>query len=286
MMTRTINIPEKPQDSMPCIEFGLRKDGEIDEKFSVKMPDRYGRLCESHPFANFVDKAVATATTYAHNKKRRQGYFTSPFLVRYALIGRDGRRLYLSKPRVMDALFPLPLLDHYTITERGEITRYFHLTGAPYFSLMMRVRELPQRWADKIENIDIYVSPQVAPIGVQDAHNNVPDTPDAESRFYRFASIDSRRFRQSSDFFNIPIASTYTPDIETKEPLDESQEIDEAQETRIHQHSSPFIIFLFEQQASARVYPPTSTYYISLPILTSRQPCLCHASGLSPPIYF
>lgn len=272
------NIPEKAQDSMPCIEFGLRKEGEIDEKFSVILPDRYGRLCESHPFANYVDKAVATAITYAHNKKRRQGYFTSPFLVRYALIGHDGRRLYLSQPWVMDALFPLPDLDYYTITERGEITRHFHITGAPYFTLMMRVRDLPQRWADKIENIDIYVSPQSQPFGCNDA-NNTQETAEAESRFYLFASIDSRRFLLSPDFFNIPMASTYTPDIETKEPLDERQEIDEAEEPRISRHSSRFIIyFLSEPQASARVYP-------SLPIPTSRRSPLFRASGLSPPLY-
>ena len=237
MMIRSKNnISEKTNDSKPCIEFGLRKEGDMDEKFSVILPDRYGRLCDSHPFANFVDKIVATSIMHAHNKKRRQGYFTSPFLVRYVLIGRDGRRLYLSQPRVMDALFPSPCLDYYTITERGELTRYYHLIGAPYFSLMIRVRELPQRWTHKVENIDIYVSPQVIPITSNDACENIQETPETESRFYRIASINSNNFLQSSDFIKIPIVSTYTPDIEVKEPLEVRQHIDDTEEAQLSIH--------------------------------------------------
>lgn len=168
-------LPQLPE--LPEIEFGLLKEGEMADACSIVVPVSMvpsaggNGMSDPHPSANttggddtagYIDKIVERLIDKAHDDKRKRGYFTSTFMVRYAVRDRGGHCLRLSPPVLMagGVLPPCMEVTYTGKTEKEAIMRV-RLNSCPYFSLVARAKALEPEWAGVIGGIDIYVSPQI-----------------------------------------------------------------------------------------------------------------------------
>ena len=147
--------------NVPDIEFGLQKVGDLCEPFNIEMSSGNCSDTDYRPLTDFIDKVVYDLTDISHDRQRRQGYFTAPFVARYALRGHTGKYVYVSEPQLMPAGLLPPCVHSCDAVEGDRRIVHFLLKGSPYFSLMIRATRLPRWWTDKVRYIDIYVSPQI-----------------------------------------------------------------------------------------------------------------------------
>lgn len=170
-----ITLPQLPP--LPKIEFGLLKVGEMVDTCSITMPvsmvpfqDGSG-MTDPHQSANntgggdateYIDKIIDALIHRAHDDKRRRGYFTTPFFVRYALVDHSGNYLCVSPPVLIAGSVLPPCMEVLSVTnDEKNGTIRTRLTGSAYFSLMARACPLPAEWLSVVRSIDIFVSPQI-----------------------------------------------------------------------------------------------------------------------------
>lgn len=157
----------------PDIEFGLRCEGYINEQlnFVTSLNNYNYRNYDFYPLTYSLDRKAFDFLNRAHDKYRRQGYFTAPFLVCCVLRGSDGKCLYISEPEVMTAGLLPPAIELVRYDDFNGCDMHFWLSDSPVFSLMMRIGHLPERLAGRVKYADIYVSPQIPAYTFGGGHN-------------------------------------------------------------------------------------------------------------------